>query len=409
MKNTIQALMASLFLLSGYFKATMEVSLYQMKEELAVLEAELRQTKMQIGQEAAKPGVKMEDLRARKARADELTERRDMLAAQVAEMETAAKARLENGTGEPGAAKMSKEEARGRFFQTALMGGNVKTLPKMAYELLGGIPAGSEDMGTGSNLMPTTLANDLIMEPLEENPLRSFIKVSQITGLELPKLGFTVDDDAFVAKDSATAKEMKLKGDKVTFGNFKMPLKAKVSETILRSTPINVEAEISNGLQSAQAAKELKVLFTTTPTAGEEHMSFYSAQNAIREVEGANMLDAILAAYGDLEERYVPKAKVIMRRIDYIAMIRSLANGAESLFGKKPEEVIGLPVIFCSKATQPIVGDLSYLHLNYNVQSLYDTDKNVDEGTRIFVLTHWYDFRFRLTSAFRRAKVTVSP
>lgn len=385
----------------------MEVTLYEMKEQLAAVEGELRKVKMEIGQDAGKPGVKMEDLRARKARADELTERRDMLAEQVTEMEEAAKARMQSGQG-TGAVQMSKEEARGRFFQGVLMGQNPAALPKMVYEQLGAIPTNDEDQGTGSNLLPTTLSNDLIMEPLVQNPLSPFVPTTQITGLVMPKLGFAVEDDAFMAKDGATAKEMKIKGDQVPFGNNKMMLKATVSETILRSTPINVDAAVSSGLQSAQAAKELKVLFATTPAAGEEHMSFYSAQNAIREVSGATMLDAILAAYGDLEDAYVPGAKVIMRRADYIAMIRTLAN-SESLFGKKPEDVIGVPVIFCEKATQPIVGDLRFLHKNYNMAPLYDTDKDVEKGNRLFVLTHWYDYRFLLASAFRRVKVVAAP
>ena len=390
--------------LCGKMMVAMEVSLYQMKEELANLDGEIRKAKMQIAEDAGKPGVKMEALRELKTRADELTERRELLAARVTEMEEAAKARMQGGE-DPGAVKMSKEEACGRFFQTALMGGNVRQMPKMVYEQLGAIPAGEEALGTGSNLLPTQMSNDLIMEPLEDNPLRAHMTVTQVTGLELPKLGFTVEDDDFIAKDGQTAKEIKLKGDKVTFGNNKMMLKAKVSESILRSSALNVEAAVNSGLQSAQASKELKVIFATAPKVGEEHMSLYSAQNGIKEVTGKTMLDAIMACYADLEDPYTSNARVVMRRVDYVNMIRDLANGAESLFGKKPEEVIGLPVVFCSKATQPVVGDFKYLHQNFNSAPLYDTDKDVDSGIRLFVLTHWYDIKVRLSSAFRRAKV----
>lgn len=408
MKKLMQMAMVLLASLGGLYRVNMEVSLYQMQEQLATLNAELRTVKNQIGQDAGKAGVKMEDLRQLKQRADELTERRDLLAAQVAETEAAAKARMESGQGDP-AQKMTKAEARGRFFQAVLSGQNPRSLPKMVYEQLGAIPVDNADQGTGSNLLPTQMGNELIMEPLVDNPLRSRMTITQIPGLELPKLGFTVDDDAFMAKDGATAKEMKLKGDKVVFGNNKMMLRAAVSESVLRASPVNVDAAVSAGLQSGQAAKELKVLFASAPAVGEEHMSLYSAANAIKEVEGATLLDAIMAAYGDLEDPYVGSAAVVMTRLNYIGMIRALANGAESLYGKKPEEIIGIPVIFCAKATQPVVGDFRFLHLNFNAPSLYDTDKDVKLGNRDFVLTHWYDIRVKLASAFRRAKVTAAP
>lgn len=409
MKKLMQMVMVAMACLGGLYRVNMEVSLYQMQEQLATLNNELRQVKNKIGEDAGKAGVKMEDLRQLKGRADELTERRDLLQARVAEMEEAARARLENGEG-AGGARMSREEARGRFFQAVLSGQGARSLPKMVYEQLGAIPADNADQGTGSNLLPTQMGNELLMEPLVDNPLRGYMSITQITGLELPKLGFSVDDDDFMAKDGATAKELKLKGDKVSFGNNKMMLRAAVSESVLRASPVNIDAAVSAGLQSGQAAKELKVLFATAPAATEAHMSLYSTANAIKEVEGTTLLDAIMAAYADLEDAYVANAAVVMTRGSYIGMIRSLANSAESLYGKKPEEIIGIPVIFCSKATQPVVGDFRFLHLNYNAPSLYDTDKDVKVGNRDFVLTHWYDIRVKLSSAFRRAKVSaVSP
>lgn len=405
MTRMMQRVMATMMALGIQARVTMEVSLYQMKEDIASLESELRQVKAQVATDAGKPGTKMEDLRALKARGEELTERRDMLQAQVAEMEAQARERLQMGGSQT--PTMSKAEARGRFYRAALMGENVRQLPKMVYEQLGAIPADNEDQGTGSNLLPTQMGNELIMEPLVQNPLRAMMTITQITGLELPKLGFMVDDDAFMAKDGATAKEMKLKGDKVTFGNHKMMLRAAVSESVLRASPVNIDAAVSDGLQSAQAAKELKVLFASSPAAGEEHMSLYSAANGITEVEGPTQLDAIMAAYGDLEDMYVENASVVMKRSDYISMIRELSNGAESLYGKKPEEIIGIPVVFCTRATQPVVGDFRFLHYNFNAPSLYDTDKDVKAGNRDFVLTHWYDIRVKLSSAFRRAKVVA--
>lgn len=388
------------------FRVNMAVTLYQLKEQAATIEAELLTVKDSVAMRAGEPNVSMEDLRKDKKRGEELQERLDILTGQIVEMEEAQKVKLRQ-QGNGGQATMSREEARGRYYQAVLLGQDVRKLPKMVYEQLGAIPTGSEDQGTGSNFLPTHLSNDLLMEPLVDNPLRPFMTITDVTGLELPKLGFSTDDDAFLEKDGATAKEMKLKGDKVVFGNNKMMLKATVSETVLRSTPINVEGAVTAGLQSGQAAKELKVIFAQSPTGAEAAMSLYSTQNAIREVQGATMLDAIMNAYADLEDMYIPNARVVMTRMDYIAMIRDLANGSEALFGKKPEDIIGIPVIFCAKATQPVVGDFSFLHLNFNAAPLYDTDKDVSVGNRLFVLTHWYDIRVKMSAAFRRAKITV--
>lgn len=392
------------------FRVMMDVTLYQLKEQMANLSAEMTSTKTKLATMAADPATKLEDLEKTKGRAAELKARYGVLKEQHDEMEADEKARMAAGGGGQGGAKMSKKEAMGRFYQAALTGGNVRELGQMVYEQLGAIPANNADQGYGSNLLPTQMSNDLIMEPLVINPLRPFMTVTQITGLELPKLGFSVADDDFAAKDGETAKEMAADASgKISFGRNKMMLKSEVAETVLRSTPINVEGAVNGGLQSAQAAKELKVIFATAPSDAEKHMSLYAKtldEYDIKAVEGATMLDAIINAFGDLEDAYQDNARCVMRRQDYFAMIRELSNNSESLYGKKPEDVIGFPVVFCAKATVPVVGDLRFLHENFDMAPMYDTDKDVSTGNRLFVLTHVYDIYPRLKSAFRLAKVT---
>ncbi|MBQ8537831.1 MAG: phage major capsid protein [Clostridia bacterium] len=383
-------------------RVSMTLTLYALKEQAGQVQAQMATEKEALAKMLADPTSNMEANRKAKQRLSDLKERYAGLTEQIQEMEQEQKARLkEDGTG----ATMSKEEARGRFFQAVLNGSNVRELPKMAYEQLGAIPANNADQGMGSNLLPTNLSNELMLDPVVENPLQPYMTVTNITGLEIPKLGFSVEDDAFLSKDGETAKEMALTGDKISFGRHKMMLRAAVSESVLRSTPLNVEAAVTGGLHSAQAAKVLKVMFAQSPGTGEEHMSLYSTQNGVKSVTGSTMLDAILAAYGDLEDIYAPNARVVMRRADYIAMIRELANGAESLYGKKPEEIIGVPVVFCEKAVTPVVGDFRYLHMNFDMPPLYDTDKDVSVGNRLFVLTHWYDIKVKLAAAFRLATV----
>ena len=64
-------------------------------------------------------------------------------------------------------------------------------------------------------------------------------------------------------------------------------------------------------------------------------------------------------------------------------------------------------MVFCEKAVTPVVGDFKFLHINFDMAPLYDTDKDVSVGNRLFVLTHWYDIKVKLAAAFRLAKVSA--
>lgn len=282
----------------------MAKTLFELEERLADMNAQISQEADALVQMASDAGAKMEDIRAKKTRVEALKERAALLENEVAQMKQSAKEKLNGGAG----AVMSKQEAAGLFYKAALEG-DISALPKMAYEQLGAKPAGNADQGAGSKLLPTTLANELLLEPQVRNPLRERMTVTAITGLKLPKLGFSVADDSFISKDGETAKEMALTGDTVDFGRNELPLKATVSESLLRSSPLNIEAAVNAGLESAQAAKELKVIFATAPASGEEHMSLYAKDSGgtktlIKQVEGETLLDAILAALGDLEDAY---------------------------------------------------------------------------------------------------------
>lgn len=51
------------------------------------------------------------------------------------------------------------------------------------------------------------------------------------------------------------------------------------------------------------------------------------------------------------------------------------------------------------------MGDFAYVRLNYDGDLVYDSDKDVDKGEYLFVLTAWFDQQILLKSAFRLAKV----
>jgi HK97 family phage major capsid protein len=213
-----------------------------------------------------------------------------------------------------------------------------------------------------------------------------------------------LDDDDFIA-DEATAKELEATGDVVAFGRNKFKVFAGISETVLNGSDANLVSYVENALQSGVAAKEKKVAFATTPKTGEEHMSFYSTQNAIVNVNGTDMYKAIKAAIAALHEDYRQNAKIVMRYQDYSDMIDVLANGSASLYTAQPEQVLGKPVVFSDSAVNPIVGDFSYSHFNYDLGALYENQKDIKTGIENFVVTAWFDHQIKLKSAFRIAKV----
>lgn len=383
------------------------MTLYALMEQLSEIENQLETERSAAMELARTPGSDMEQVRAAQQRVRDLQERYDILDGERQRLEAQAHERLRR-QGEGQNPTMSFEEASGLFFRSVLNQDN-RSLPQMAYEQLGLIPEGNTDQGNGSALVPKNLSNRLLLAPKVSNPLRSRMTVTSVTGLSVPKLDFSIGDDNFLSKDGETAKELAAAGDTVEFGRHKAHLVAKVSETLLRSTPLDIESAITSALDSAMANKELSVMFATAPKEGEEHMSFYqTGANAIKQITGSNLIDTIIDAFGDLEDVYQAGAAVCMRRQDYYKAIRVLANGAESLFGKKPEDVIGYPVIFCDRATTPVVGDFAYLQENFDCPPWMDSDKDVKLGLRLMTETAVYDIKRLLNAAFRLVKVTAA-
>ena len=134
-------------------------------------------------------------------------------------------------------------------------------------------------------------------------------------------------------------------------------------------------------------------------------MSFYETTVGIKKVEGTTTLSAIRAAIADLDDMFLERAEVCMRRADYLAIVESLANGNATLYTAPPESILGVPVFFCSSAVKPVVGDFSYSHFNYEPAIQYESDKNIKTGVNSFVITAWYDHQIKLASAFRIAEV----
>jgi len=380
------------------------MTLFELKEKMTTLSAAIKSDADWIAEKAADPATSMEDIKTKTAHRDELQARFDLLKAEHDKLEAQQKAALKNQmpTGDPEKDDVIKRKAA--FYKSALMGDMEGA--KKAYSGLGALPGNTADLGYGENLLPTNMETELITEPFETNSLRSIEQVSQVTGLVEPKLLFDIEDaDLADVTDVETAKEIAMTGSDVEYGRFKTKITATVKDTVLHGTPTNLVTTIENALRSGLAKKEKMRAFNTIPDGTHDHMSFYL--NEIKAVAGDDMIDAILKALGDLPDSFSENACVVMRKTDYYAAVNKLANGGATLWGKKPEDVIGYPVIFNDKAVVPVIGDFRYARLNYDIGTIFETDKDGKKGEYYFILTAWGDHRIKLKSAFRLAYVRV--
>lgn len=300
---------------------------------------------------------------------------------------------------------------------------------------------GGTHMTRGDKLLPANMSNDLLYEPMAKNQFRELSRFTAIMNLELPKISFDVASGngvaggvnnagagvpAFLATDSETAKEIKSTAALIKFERNKFKVFCAIPETVYRGTDVNLMEVVNAALQSGFAKKEKgmvleKVVYTKGSNDADAPVSFYAQvgtaayeagletstnEMAIKTIEGKTMYDAIINAICDLEEDYAQNAVLVMRKVDYFKMIKELVNQNATLFGAKPEEVLGIPVKFVDAAEFPIVGDFKYSHYNYDLSMEYDSDKEILTGVRRFVVTAYVDHRITMKSAFRLIKVT---
>ncbi|MDF1510819.1 ATP-dependent Caseinolytic protease [Bacillus phage vB_Bacillus_1020A] len=382
-------------------------TLFELKQDMATIGQQLQKIESELAQKAVDPKASMEDIKALQdskkdlqMRFDVIKEQHDTLEKEQKEKFAAQQQTKNLGLGSEADPKQKVIKAKAELIRSTM---RQKAVSSEVFQALG------DDTTGGGKFLPKTVSNDIIMEPLAKNPLRGHSALTNITNLEIPKLSYTLDDDDFIA-DKETAKELELTGDTVSFGRYKFKVFAGVSETVLNGTDTNLVQHVENALKSGVAAKEKKVAFATTPKAGEEHMSFYqTGANAIKRVQGVNLYKAIKAAIADLHEDYRENAKIFMTFADYSEIIEDLANGNATLYTAQPEQVLGKPVIFADGAVNPVVGDFSYSHFNYDIGELFERDKDVKTGIEQFVVTAWFDHQIKLKSAFRIAEVTSTP
>jgi len=373
-------------------------TLYELKQNLATIGQQLQKVESQLAEKAVDPNASMEEIQELQKSRDDLKMRFDVIKEQHDALEAEQKAKFEakNGINSVDDPEQKVIKAKAELIRATINKRPVSVDVRQAL--------GDNDTTGGNKFLPKTVSTEILSEPFVKNPLRELSTFTQITNLEVPKIDFTLDDDDFIA-DTETAKELKATGSNVQFGRHKFKVFAGVSETVLNGTDANLVAKVEQALQSGVAAKEKKVAFATSPKSGEEHMSFYAS--GIKEVSGDDLYKAIKAAIADLHEDYRENAKIVMTYQDYSDIIETLANGNATLYTAQPEQILGKPVVFCDAAVNPIIGDFSYSHFNYDLNALYETDKDVKTGVQAFVVTAWFDHQIKLKSAFRIAKVNT--
>ena len=398
------------------------MNILEMKRAMKMYEDQRKALADDITRMSADPTTAMDEIRAKKTELAEMDERIANLKAMHDEAEAREKADIaaQANANAVISGKDAGIKAKAAFYRAVFSG---KTLDKKSYEGLGGIPAADSDLGSGDKLLPTNLARELLIEPFEINPLRTIARVTNITGLEEPKLGYTIEDaDLADVTDKQTANEIALAGDTVAYGRLKAKVSATIKDTVLHGTDVDVVNAVEGALRSALAKREKHFAFQSaasiynsgTVDSTHRHMSFYNYSGTysatptyeITAKTGATMYDAIVAALGDLADDFAVNASVVMKKSDYYAMVKALANDSEALFGSKPASILGYPVHFCDKATIPVVGDFSYYGINYDIGTIFETDKDAKKGEYYWVLTAWGDQQIRLKSAFRLAVVS---
>ena len=264
----------------------------------------------------------------------------------------------------------------------------------------------------GGPLLPVEVSNSLITDIYGEDAFLSKITHTQIKGLRLPKVSGTDPEDA-ARMPGTEAGEIELADEIINFGRYPGREVIKVPGTIARGTDTDLDAYITGRLNAGHRAKMRKRIFAETPAGDFAHMSVYSTGEGganLTVKTGADVLDAIQNAIADLPEGVRDTASVAMPYKDWMAVVKTLANGAVSLFGTPSREILGFDVVVCDyvKADKGyLVGDFRTIHANYDDPLRMETDRDISTDMNMTVIGYDYDVRFEDPNALRLAKVSA--
>lgn len=293
-------------------------------------------------------------------------------------------------------------DAIGGFFRAAIT--NTALTASMMAALSVPVTTGANP---GNGLLPITVSNTLIDDIYGDEGFLAAITHSQIKGLRLPKAKTTVTQTTEAVAAGTAATEHEFDDDVILFGRFPGRDKILVPGSVMRGTNVDLAGYIQGKLNEIHQERLYKRMFATAASGNYAHMSLYSSEVDVAEVTGATMYEAICAALAALPAKVRAASKVAMTPMAYFSMIKELSNGAATLFGTPDKAMLGFGVVLCEYATQPIVGDLKTIRVNYDDALFLDTDKDIDTDVIKFVINGDYDIQVEDANRLRRVKVAA--
>jgi len=386
----------------------MTATLFELKDNLQTVGEQINKIDDQLNEKAMDTQATAEDLTGLQNTKETLQKRFDILKGQFDQADkkqkNSLKAQAGNTIADP---KQKKVEAYAKVIKQVMDKGAKYGQSEFKQAMTAATTApGGDNNDNGEAFLPINVSSDLISEPFKQNPLRDDATYSQVTNLVIPRISVDFGDSFDAIADGDAAKEAEAKGEQVKFGRFESKVRIGLSDAIMLGTNSALVQYVNSALLNGASQAELIRAFATTSATGEGHMSFYDASNAIVSITADDTYLGIKKALADLDDAYADNAKVYMSRADYYDMIEKLANGSTTLYGAQPEEVLGAPVVFTSRATKPVVGDFSLYHANYDPQSsIMEQYKDYQKGINYFQVTLYYDAQIKLASAFRLVDV----
>lgn len=356
-------------------------------------------------------GELAEHVQAKTGKPEDLKKLRDQIARQAQEYSDLAGAlgiEEERQRGQVAAQfnrRMSRQDegykaARGEYFRAMITGGGVPS--DVMAQLSLPITTGANP---GNPLLPVTLSDELIDDIYDDGEFLAEIEHTQIPGLKKVRMTTTDDENDNATPAGQASHEIQAKADLIVWGRYPNRDKIYVPTSVLEGTNTYLDEYIRKALYRTHRARMRRRIFAKSAASDYKHMSVYDATVGIKKVEDATLLDAITAAIADLPSDIRAEAKVAMTPGAYRSIIKDLANGATTLFGKPDKSILGFDAVLCDNAETPLVGDLKTIHCNYDCPVKIKGDEDIDLDQILMVCSADYDIQIEDKNSLRLAAV----
>lgn len=258
----------------------------------------------------------------------------------------------------------------------------------------------------GGYLLPKTLSDELIREIVEDDSILAEITTTTTHGLEMPRVK-TTDVDGDDVDDGKPAPDAGLNADSLIWGRYPYAKNVAVPNSLLADTDTAIESYISARHYEMMRARLCKRLMDKAASGKYTHMSVYHADNAVKAIDGDDLLGGIMKALGDLPTRPAGTYKVALTAAMWMSLIKALANGATALFAAPSKEILGFTPVISNYVDKPIVGNLKTIHLNYDSAISYESERHATLRTTDFVLSTYYDIVIEQPELLRTVNVAA--